>query len=406
MTGPGPGRLEAGGLLPNLLVFGRLLRRLGLGVPLDRMLDAVRILHHLDLRRRADGRDALRALAVRRHEDAALFDQAFDAFWKAYPNGPRLNVHSLGEERGRVSLQIDEVAAEGVDEGNEGEEESERWPSARVKTASAHSQLRHVDFAELTADELREAGTALAALRWTPGVRPGRRFVAGPGPRVDLRRAWRARVAGGGELWRLPTRVRPPRPRGLVLLCDVSGSMERYSRMLLRFAHALAAWRRERVDAPRVEAFVFATALTRITAELRHPDANHAIAGVSHAVQDWSGGTRIGDTLRAFHQDWARRVLRSRDVVLLVSDGWDRGDPGRLAAEVARLQRSCRRLVWLSPLLGTADYAPLTRGLQAALPFVDDFLPARTLGDLEDLAAHLNRLARTAGDRAYGPEAH
>jgi uncharacterized protein with von Willebrand factor type A (vWA) domain len=192
-----------------------------------------------------------------------------------------------------------------------------------------------------------------------------------------------------------------------VLLCDVSGSMERYSRMLLRFAHALSAHRGGHgTGLPRVEAFVFATCLTRITAQLRHADANQAMAAVSDAVRDWSGGTRIGESLRAFHQQWARRALRSRDVVLLVSDGWDRGDPARLAAEVARLQRSCSRLVWLSPLLGTADYAPLTRGLRAALPFVDDFLPARTFGDLEDLAACLNRLAPGPASRTRRPEAH
>ena len=142
----------------------------------------------------------------------------------------------------------------------------------------------------------------------------------------------------------------------------------------------------------RVEAFLFSTQLTRITRQLRAPRADHALAAVSRSVPDWSGGTRIGGAVKEFHQRWGRRVLNGGPVVLLISDGWDRGDPAELADQIARLQRSCHRLVWLNPLIGTADYAPLTRGLRAALPFVDDFLPARTLTNLADLAIHLNAL--------------
>jgi len=170
------------------------------------------------------------------------------------------------------------------------------------------------------------------------------------------------------------------------VLCDISGSMERYSRMLLHFAHAIALRHR------RVEAFLFSTRLTRITRQLRTPHPDAALLAVSRAVRDWSGGTRIGGAIKEFHQQWAGRVLGGGPVVLLVSDGWDCGDPGELAAQVARLQRRCHRLVWLNPLIGSVGYAPLTRGLQAALPFVDDFLPARTLTNLADLAVHLNTL--------------
>ena len=162
--------------------------------------------------------------------------------------------------------------------------------------------------------------------------------------------------------------------------------MERYSRMLLQFAHVVA--RRHR----RVEAFLFSTRLTRVTRQLRRPRIDDAVTAVAGVVPDWSGGTRIGSALRQFHQRWARQALRGGPVVLLISDGWDRGDPEELRDQMARLQRSCRRLVWLNPLIGTADYAPLTRGLQAALPFVDDFLPVRTLRNLVDLALHLNAL--------------
>ena len=170
--------------------------------------------------------------------------------------------------------------------------------------------------------------------------------------------------------------------------------MERYSRMLLHFVHAMGRPHR------RFEAFLFSTQLTRITRQVRGRPLSEAVAAVSRAVPDWSGGTRIGEALRMFHQRWARVVLHRAPVVLLVSDGWDRGDPAVLRDGVARLQRSCHRLIWLNPLIGTADYAPLTRGLIAALPFVDDFLPARTLTNLGELAVHLNTLAPPARRRS------
>ena len=185
----------------------------------------------------------------------------------------------------------------------------------------------------------------------------------------------------------LPTRKRRVRPRPLVLLCDVSGSMESYSRMLLHFAHALTSRHH------RVEAFLFSTRLTRVTRELNTRRADDALAAMSKTVPDWSGGTRIGAALNEFHQQWGRRVLNGGPVVLLISDGWDRGDPEVLRAQIARLQRRCYRLVWLNPLIGTTGYSPLTRGLQAALPYVDDFLASRTLRNLADLAGHLNTLA-------------
>jgi len=191
----------------------------------------------------------------------------------------------------------------------------------------------------------------------------------------------------------LPTRRRRTKLRPLVLLCDVSGSMERYSRMLLHFAHGLAHRH------GRLEVFLFATGLTRVTRQIRFRRLQQAVDAVSEVVPDWSGGTRIGPALRQFHQRWARRVLHQAPVVLLISDGWDRGDPNVLREQVARLQRSCHRLIWLNPLIGTIDYAPLTRGLQAALPFVDDFLAARTLADLADLAVHLGAVASRAPSR-------
>lgn len=176
-------------------------------------------------------------------------------------------------------------------------------------------------------------------------------------------------------------------PRPLVLICDISGSMERYSRILLQFAHAISAGLGD------VETFVFGTRLTRITRQLRHKDIDDAIDAVSKHVVDWSGGTRIGEAIKEFNFRWGRRVLGRSPVVLLISDGWDRGDPELLAREMDRLQRSCHRLIWLNPLLGTPGYEPLTVGMQAALPFVDDFLPVHNLVSLEQLGAKLASLS-------------
>jgi uncharacterized protein with von Willebrand factor type A (vWA) domain len=228
--------------------------------------------------------------------------------------------------------------------------------------------------------------SGLERLTWNLKERRTRRWGPGRGSRIDLRRALSRSLRTGGEITELPRRRRRTRPRPIVLLCDVSGSMEHYTRTLLLFAHTLSRGTRD------VEAFLFATRLTRITMELRAPKPDAAMAAVSRAVKDWSGGTRIGEALRSFHQRWRRRTLHGSSVVILISDGWDRGDPQLLREEIARLHRSCHRLVWLNPLIGTVDYAPLTRGLQAALPFVDDFLPVRTLRDIRDLALHLGAL--------------
>jgi uncharacterized protein with von Willebrand factor type A (vWA) domain len=242
------------------------------------------------------------------------------------------------------------------------------------------------DFSELTAGELAMVRSALSRLAWSIEERRTRRWIPGRGSRIDLRRALARSLRTGGDITTLPRRRRRTRRRPVVLLCDVSGSMEQYTRTLLLFAHALSRGMRD------VEAFLFATRLTRITMELRAPTPDAAMAAVSRAVSDWSGGTRIGEALKAFHQRWRRRTLHGSAVVILISDGWDRGEPQLLRDEIARLHRSCHRLVWLNPLIGTIDYAPLTRGLQAALPFVDDFLPVRTLRDVRELALHLGAL--------------
>jgi len=191
----------------------------------------------------------------------------------------------------------------------------------------------------------------------------------------------------------VPSRSRLFKRRPLLLLCDVSGSMERYARMLLTFTHGLVGkWR-------QVDVFVFATRLTRLTHEIDRQVPSSAIPRIPQNVSDWGGGTKIGEALRAFNVTWARRVMSHDPVVLLISDGWDRGEPHVLTREIRRLQRSCHRLIWLNPLLGSPDYQPLTRGMQAALPFVDDFLPVHNLESLDALARHLNRLPANRSER-------
>lgn len=374
-------------LTANLLAFGRVLRALGLDVSPTQGRDALAAVAAVGITSRTDVYHALCATLVSRAADLPVFAAAFDAFWRDHAAGP--GRRAQGDSHETVSLEADVVLPatdEDAPEPDTSDADGPReQPPDAIRTWSGADTLRDQDFADVTPAELEHIRAALSALTWSPGERRTRRWTRGRGPRVDLRRAWRERLRSG-ELLRLPTRARTTRARPLVLLADVSGSMERYSRMLLHFAYALQRAR------GRVDVFLFSTRLTCVTRELARGSVDAAVVAVSRRVPDWSGGTRIGDALRTFHVRWARSVLSRRPVVLVVSDGWDRGDPIALQQQVARLQRSCHRLIWLSPLLGTADYRPLTRGLVAALPFVDDFLPARTLGNLEDLARHLNHL--------------
>ncbi len=367
-------------VISNLLLFGRALRRAGLDVHPGRLLDVVDALGHVSIGVREEVYHTCRALLVHRQEHLAIFDRAFEAFWRGHSGNeirPRRDEpHAVEVETFALQGLRDDIAEEDATSVEDG-----------VPTWSDLGVLATKDFAAFTAAELAAGAAALSRLVWTPGQRRTRRWVRGRGPRIDLRRAIGESLRTDGDLLTLSRRMRRVRTRPLVLLCDISRSMESYSRILLHFTHAVMTRHR------RVEAFVFSTELTRITRQLRihRPDA--ALAAVSQAVPDWSGGTRIGGAIKEFHQRWGRRALTGGPVVLLISDGWDCGDPAELAAQIARLQRSSHRLIWLSPLIGTANYAPLTRGLQAALPFVDDFLPARTLTNIADLALHLNALA-------------
>jgi uncharacterized protein with von Willebrand factor type A (vWA) domain len=373
--------------LDSLLAFGRVLRGVGIDVHPGRMIDVVDALGHVNLAARDEVHHACRALLVHGPDQIPAFDRAFDEFWR--DGGPATGGGRRREHPLPAATAVERLAGDPADGAFTDETCGDDMTTVELalKTWSDLGGIAEKDFAACTAAEQARIAEALGSLPWTPGERRTHRWIRGKGPRIDLRRAVAASRRTGGDVASLPRRRRRTAPRPLVLLCDVSGSMERYSRMLLLFAHAIVKRR------PRVEAFVFSTELTRVTRQLRRRRPDAALAAASRAVSDWSGGTRMGASLRSFHQRWARQVLNGGPVVLLISDGWDRGEPAHLRREIARLQRSCHRLVWLNPLLGTADYAPLTRGLQAALPFVDDFLPARTLTNFADLAAHLNAMA-------------
>ena len=368
----------------NVLLFGRVLRAAGVDVHHARLLDAIRALALVDIGTRADVAATLRSLLVHRHDDLARFDEAFDLFFRAHaPPSPGLPLFSLGE-RPRVLAR----ATPGIPVHVEMEDLHEASAAAAraVGAWSAAGMSRTKNFGDFTDAELERARLLLERLPWSLSVRRTRRWQRAAGGAVDLRPVLRRNMTRGGDLVDLPRRERRAAARPIVLLGDVSGSMERYSRVLLHFMYGLAH------SGARIETFLFATRLTRVTRQLSARRGTRAFGALARDVQDWGGGTRIGDALRAFNTEWARRVMRHGPVVLIVSDGWDRGDPALVDRELARVRRSCRRLIWLNPLLGSANYEPLTRGMAAALRHVDDFLPAHNLASLEQLADRLRQL--------------
>jgi uncharacterized protein with von Willebrand factor type A (vWA) domain len=373
-------------LFRNIIWFGRLLRGAGLDVHTGRLLDAVQAIGHVGLARREDVRSALRALLVHRHEDLDRFNRAFDLFWRRRAaDGPLTELHSLGDRPRRVTVRATRPLETAVIDSGSGSQ-NDKSLDAAMRVYSPQEVRRRKDFAQYTEDEIQDAKAFLQTLEFDAGWRRTRRWSPGRGRTLDLGRLLRRNMKHGGEYLDLPRRRRIDKLRPLVLICDISGSMERYTRMLLHFVHALSQSRRN------IDAYLFATRLTRVTDALKREGADEVVSAISRTVPDWSGGTRIGEALKTFNRQWGRRALSHGPVVLLISDGWDRGDPALLDAEIARLQRSCHRLIWLNPLLGRAGYEPLTRGMQVALKHVDDFLPAHNLASLESLADHLNRL--------------
>jgi uncharacterized protein len=384
-----------GYLLGHLLRFGQLLRVMGVDVSTRQILDLVEALEHVSIGSRSDFYCTCRALLVNRHEDFYVFDQAFEILWQMEGSeeqgggGP-----SEGDRARRLRLPAQELAQEGAGERvmpgeGEGEGDEQETDQTPLMVYSPNEVLRHKDFGEMTWEEIQEAKQAIASLEWKLGERRTRRLRPHAKGRLNLRRVIRDNLRHGGEPIRLAFRQRVYHPRSLVVLCDISGSMDRYSRMLLHFLHALT----HGLKTTTVEIFVFGTRLTRITHHLRAKDVDESLDEVGATVRDWSGGTRIGEALKSFNFQWARRVLGRGAVVLVISDGWDRGDLHLLAQEIHRLQRSAYRLIWLNPLLGSDDYQPVQRGMATVMPCVDDFLPVHNLTSLEQLAQTLSTVA-------------
>jgi len=390
-----------GHLLRNMLLFGRLLRALGIDVTPTQIIDLVGALEYIDLRRREDFKNAARTILVNRREHLELFDRAFDLFWQARMRGEleALDLGHLLQRKLNKPQEQQTVFWEKEEPGDAPDEEGpERIELDRILTYSPQEVLRHKDFADFTAEELEQVKALMQELEWELEKRPTRRRVhAHRGAYLDMRRVFRSSLRYGGEPLKLAWRRRKLKRRPLVLICDISGSMERYSRVLLQFIYALTN------GLENVEAFVFSTRLTRITRYLRTHDIDEAVDRVADAVQDWGGGTRIGEALKTFNYDWGRRVLGRGAIVIIISDGWDRGDVELLSREMDRLQRSAYRLIWLNPLLGSANYEPLTRGIQAALPYIDDFLPVHNLESLEQLARLLEQVGERRPVRAQRP---
>ena len=358
------------------VAFSRLLRGAGLDVPVGTVTTFAHALAAVGLERRESVYWAGRTTLIRRPEDVEAYDRTFSAFW--LDRAPHRPIPPNHEE---VILAVD------TGEDDTGETLDEPGPHLPTITVrySRTEVLRHKDFAAYTHDEFAEARRLMADLKLAGELRQSRRLRPVPraSGRPDLRRTVRRALRSGGEplhrAWQAPAE----RPRRIVLLCDVSGSMEPYARALLRFLHAAVTAR----GAGRVEAFALGTRLTRITKELSWRDPDAALADAADAVEDFSGGTRLGEGLQAFNDRWGVRGMARGSIVVILSDGWDRGDPVKLGGEMARLRRVAHRVVWVNPLKAAPGYAPLARGMAAALPYVDDFVEGHSLASLEHLAA-------------------
>ena len=354
--------------------FARVLRGAGLDVPIGAVINYVEALGRVGIDQRDTTYWAGRATLVRNPEDIQVYDRAFAVFWERRS----AEVIWIEPEVQRITLAIDdEDGTEGADDSDE-----ESTDPQLVLRFSAAEVLRHKDFAAYDDDELAHAQALMSELRLVGSPRASLRLEATRRAtrHPDIRETVRASLRAGGEPARRKYRAPATRLRRLVLVLDVSGSMEPYARALLRFVHAAVAGRQ------KVEAFALGTRLTRVTRELTSRDPDVALQAAGTRVSDWSGGTRLGAGLRTFNDEWGVRGLARNSIVVIMSDGWDRGDPDLLAEQMQRLQRVTHRLIWVNPLKVTPGYAPLARGMAAALPYVDRFVEGHSLDALDQLA--------------------
>jgi uncharacterized protein with von Willebrand factor type A (vWA) domain len=395
-----PRRIEAGGrLAENIMHFARTLRAAGLPVGPGRVLDAIRATETVGIGNRQDFYWALHATLVNRREQQEIFDQAFHIFWR----NPRLLERAMAmllpqlrgspeaaEDQAEMSRRLAEALARerGGDGRGAEEQEEEKVEVDAVMTYSDRELLQRMDFEKMSVAEIAKAKRLIADMRLPIMALPTRRFRPDRlGRRIDMRASLRAALRSADSIplrRRIPRRRHPP----LVILCDISGSMSRYSRIILHFMHAITN------DRDRVHTFVFGTRLTNVTRYLRHRDIDVALEKVGQTVADWSGGTRIGRCLADFNSRWSRRVLGQGAVVLFISDGLDRDAGEGLAKEMERLHKSCRRLIWLNPLLRYEGYEPKSMGARTIMPHVDEFRPVHSLESLADLTRVLSAPGR------------
>jgi hypothetical protein len=393
----------AGRLPENVMHFARLLRAAGMRVGSDRVIDCVRALEIAGAQqfplRRDDWYWTMSAVLLSRQEQRPVFDQAFRIFWRDPKLAERMMQLMLPQAHGRTpkpEQQQSQRLSDALFSQQQEQQESEKLELEARLTFSSREILSRMDFDTMSAAELVEAKKMLSELRLPlPLIRTRRRKISRNGNSIDLRKTLRESLREGGEVISLvrsaPRQLHPP----LVVLCDISGSMNPYSRMFLHFLHAITN------DRDRVSVFVFGTRLTNITRQLRHRDVDVAMARVADAIKDWSGGTRIGGSLREFNWRWGRRVLGQNACVLLVSDGLDREAGEGLAEEMERLAKSCRYLVWLNPLLRYDKFEARPAGVRAMLPHVDLFLPVHNLKSLVDLAHTLSSGGRGTENKAW-----
>ncbi|MFZ4719538.1 MAG: vWA domain-containing protein [Ilumatobacteraceae bacterium] len=357
------------------VAFARVLRGAGLRVPMGSVIIFVDALGRLRLDQRDDVYWAGRATLVRNPEDVPLYDRSFAVFWLAVTGGQEQPEEA---EPIHITLAVDDDSDEGDDGGGDAEPNDDPQLTLRF---SAVEVLRHKDFANYSDDELRDAQELMTRLRFIgPPRHSFRQRRSRRGRKPDLPATLRSALRTGGEPIRRHWLEPGERLRRLVLLVDVSGSMEPYARALLRFVHAAVSGRQ------KVEAFAVGTRLTRVTRELNSRDPDTALAQAGNRVTDWSGGTRLGESLRNFNDQWGVRGMARGAIVVILSDGWDRGDPAVLGAEMQRLQRIAYHIIWVNPLKVTPGYAPLARGMAAALPFIDSFVEGHSMAAMEELA--------------------
>lgn len=381
------------GTLANLLAFGRVLKEAGVRVSLSQVMDASRSLELVDIARRADFYAVLRSNLVSDREELPLFDRVFDFFWQdhAPEESPMESVEmtpsSSEEKQGDSSGaggSLEEVVAQAASEEGKRSEETERIP---VPTYSPHEALNRKDFSEMGIEESRAISRAILLIATKIATQVSRRKKrATKGDGIDPRWTMRKNIKYGGEIIQLVSRKRRIKKTRVVLLCDVSGSMDCYSRFLIQFMYGLQneLW--------GVETFVFSTSLSRITHLIRTKDIASALERISRSVLGWSGGTNIGRSLYTFTREFAPSLVTHRTVVVIISDGWDRGDVGLLEREMKNLKRRAHKIIWLNPLLASENYEPLCKGMQAALPYLDLFLSVHNLNSLITLGRNLQRL--------------